>query len=188
MNNKIVIGLAGQIASGKDTIADYIANKYGGVSVSFSKPLRDILNRAYLPIDRLNLSWLAQTFINRFGGDVISNIIGHEIEASDKTIFILPNIRREDDAAYFKNWPGYVLVGINTETKTCYDRLIQRSQNIDDQTKTWEQFQKDLQLSTEVSIDGLIKKAPIKIDNNGTFEDLYKQIDKIMEGLLKKPN
>jgi len=186
MNDKIVIGLAGQISSGKDTIADYIAKKYGGVSVSFSKPLRDILNRAYLPIDRVNMSWLAQTFIDRFGGDVISNIIGKEIEASENKIFILPNIRRDDDAAYFKDWPGYILVGINTDTKTCYDRLIQRSQNVDDQGKTWEQFQKDLQLSTEVAIDGLIKKAPIKIDNNGTFEDLYKQIDEIMEKLLNK--
>lgn len=186
MNDKIVIGLAGQIASGKDTIADYIAKKYGGVSVSFSQPLRDILNRACLPIDRVNMSWLAQTFIDRFGGGVISNIIGKEIEKSDKKIFILPNIRREDDASYFKDWPGYVLVGINTDTRICYDRLIKRSQNVDDQTKTWEQFQKDLQLSTELSIDGLIKKAPIKIDNNGSLEDLYKQVDKIIAELLDK--
>jgi dephospho-CoA kinase len=85
--------------------------------------------------------------------------------------------------AYFKNWPGYVLVGINTDIKTCYDRLVKRSQNVDDQTKTWEQFQKDLQLSTEIAIDDLIKKAPIKINNNGTFEDLYKQIDELIKEL-----
>lgn len=181
--SKIVIGLAGQIASGKDTVAEYIAEKYGGVSVSFSKPLRDILNRAFLPTDRANLSWLAQTFIDRFGGNVISNIIGKEVDASDKKIFILPNIRREDDAAYFKDWPGYIMIGINTDIKTCYDRLIKRSQNVDDQTKTWEQFQKDLQLSTEVAIDGLIKKSTIQIDNNGSFEDLYKQIDEIIKKL-----
>lgn len=186
MNDKIVIGLAGQISSGKDTIADYIAKKYGGVSMSFSKPLRDILGRAYLPISRANMVWLAQTFIDHFGGDVISNIIGKEIEESNKKIFILPNIRREDDMSYFKEWSGYVLVGINTDTKTCYDRLIKRSQNVDDQTKTWEEFQKDLQLSTEVSIDGLIKKAQIKVDNNGSFEELYKQIDEMMEKLLNK--
>lgn len=183
MDKKIVIGLAGQISSGKDTIANYVAEKYGGVSMSFSQPLRDILNRAYLPINRANMSWLAQTLIDHFGGDVISNIVGKEIEASDKKIFVLPNIRREDDMAYFKNWPGYVLVGINTDTKTCYDRLVKRSQNVDDQTKTWEQFQKDLQLSTEIAIDALVKKAPIKIDNNGSFEDLYKQIDELVKKL-----
>lgn len=185
MNDKIVIGLAGQISSGKDTIANYISEKYGGISMSFSQPLRDILNRAYLPINRANMSWLAQTFIDHFGGDVISNIVGKEVEASDKKIFILPNIRREDDMAYFKDWPGYVLIGINTDLRTCYDRLIKRSQNVDDQTKTWEQFQKDLQLSTEVSIDGLIKKSKIKIDNNGTFEELYKQIDNLVDKLTK---
>jgi len=181
MNNKIVIGLAGQIASGKDTIADYIVNKYGGVSVSFSQPLRDILNRAYLPINRLNMSWLCQTLVDHFGVDTMSNIIGKEIEASDKEIFIMPNIRREGDVAYFKDWPGYILVGVETDPKVSYERLIKRGQNVDDKTKTWEEFQKDLQLSTEVAIDDLIKKSSIKINNNSSLEDLYKQIDEIIE-------
>lgn len=181
MNNKIVLGLAGQIASGKDTVANYIVEKHGGVSLSFSRPLRDILNIACLPINRINMSWLAQTLIDRFGGDTISNIIGKEIESSDKQIFILPNIRREDDAAYFKDWPGYILVGIETDDRVCYERLIKRGQNEDDKVKTWEEYQKDRQLSTEVEIEGLIKKASIKINNNGTLEELYTQVDKIIE-------
>ena len=78
------------------------------------------------------------------------------------------------------------MVGINTDLKNCYERLIKRGQNEDDKNKTWEQFQKDLQLSTEVSIAGLIKKSTIKLDNNGSLEDLYKQIDKMMSDLLAK--
>jgi dephospho-CoA kinase len=188
MNDKIVLGLSGKIASGKDTIADYIVEKYGGVSVSFSKPLRDILNIAYLPINRSNLSWLAQALVDKFGGDVISNIVGKEIEKSDKKIFVLPNIRRSDDVSYFRNWDGYFSVGINTDPKICYERLIKRGQNIDDNTKTWEEFQKDLLLSTEVEIDKLAESATFRIDNNGTLEDLYKQIDQIIEEVKNKPN
>lgn len=181
--NKIVIALAGQIASGKDTIGEYIVKKYDGVSLSFSQPLRDILNRAFLPINRANMSWLGQTLVDRFGSDILSKIISKEIETSDKKIFILPNIRREGDVVCFKDLPGYVLVGVNTDSRVCYDRLVKRSQNVDDQTKTWEQFQKDLQLSTETSISELMKKASIQIDNNGTLEDLYKQVDEIIAKL-----
>lgn len=181
--SKIILALAGQISSGKDTIADYVVEKYGGVSLSFSQPLRDILNRARLPIDRVNMSWLAQTLVDRFGNDTLSKIVGKDIEASDKKIFVLPNIRREGDVSYFKNWPGYILIGVKTDPKVCYERLTKRSQNVDDQTKTWEQFQKDLQLSTEVAIEDLIKKSSIQIDNNNTKEDLYKQIDEIIKKL-----
>lgn len=188
MNNdyKIIIGLAGQIASGKDTVANYIVEKYGGVSLSFSDPLRDILKIAYLPIVRENFAWLAQSLINKFGGDVISKIIGKKIEDSDKQIFVLPNIRREDDASYFKDWPGYILVGIETDDKLCYERLIKRGQKEDDKTKTWEEFLKDRQLSTEVEIESLIKKSSIILNNNGSLEDLYKQIDELMQKIKRQ--
>jgi dephospho-CoA kinase len=182
---KIIIGLAGQIASGKDTVAEYVKQKYGGVTISFSQPLRDILNRLYLPIDRTHMSGLAQCIIDKFGNDTLSKTIATEIEKSNKKVFILPNIRREGDYEAFKNNPGFILVGINTDTKKCYERLIKRGQNEDDKTKTWEQFQKDLTLSTEVSIAGLIEKSKIKLDNNGSLEDLYKQVDRLIEENLK---
>jgi dephospho-CoA kinase len=188
MNNKIIIGLAGQIASGKDTVADYLAKKYNSVTVSFSAPLREILNRLYLPIDREHLSGMAQCLIDKFGTNVLSRAIAKEIEASDKQMFVLPNIRREADYFCMKDDPGFVLVGINTDFKKCYERLIKRGQNEDDKTKTWEQFQKDLTLSTEINIAGLIEKSLIKLDNNGSLEDLYKQIDKMIENLQKNNN
>lgn len=185
MENKIVIALAGQIASGKDTIAEYIAKNYDGLPVSYSRPLRDVLDRVFQPTDRANLSWLGQTLVDRFGSDAISRIIGKEIEKSDKNIFILSNVRREGDISYFQNWPKFILIGVKTDPKICYERLIKRGQNPDDKTKTWEEFQKDLQLSTEITIEALIKKSSVQIDNNGTLEELYTQVDKIITELQK---
>lgn len=188
MKKKIVIGLAGTIASGKDTVADYVAQKYGGESVSFSQPLRDILKRIFLPINRINLSKLSQSLIDTFGGDVLSKTITEEIKVSSKEIFILPNIRRESDYFHLENEEtlDFILVGLNTNTRTCYDRLVQRNQNVDDQTKTWEQFQEDLKLSTEVEIANLIKKADYQLDNNSTKEELYNQVDKLIAELQSK--
>jgi len=186
MRNKIIIGIAGQIASGKNVIADYVAKKYGGVTISFSQPLRDILERLCMPIDREHLSGLTQCLIDKFGDDFLSKIVAKEIEKSDKQIFILPNIRRETDCVHLKDNPGFILVGVEADPRKCYDRLIERGQNEDDKGKTWEQFQKDLQLSTEVSIAGLIKKSSIILENNGSLEELYKQVDQMMEEQLNK--
>jgi len=188
MENKIVIGLAGSIASGKDTVADYVTRKFNGQSVSFSQPLRDILNRVFLPINRINMSKLAQALVDNFGGDVLSNTITEEIKINPKQIFVLPNIRRESDYVCMVNEPSFdfYLVGINTDIKTCYDRLIKREQNVDDKGKTWEDFQKDLQLSTEVGIADLVKKSMYQLDNNSSHEDLYSQIDKLIAELQAK--
>ena len=188
MKKKIVIGLAGSIASGKDTVADYVVKKFDGQSVSFSQPLRDILNRVFLPINRINLSKLAQTLVDNYGGDVLSHTIAEEIKINPKQIFVLPNIRRESDYVCMVNEPSFdfYLIGINTDIKTCYERLIKREQNVDDKGKTWEDFQKDLQLSTEVGIAALVKKSLYQLDNNGSHEDLYSQIDKLISDLQVK--
>ncbi len=187
MTRKIVIGLAGMIASGKDTIADYVVKKHDGQSVSFSQPLRDILNRVFLPINRINLSKLAQILIDNFGGDILSHTITEEIKASPKQIFVLPNIRRDSDYVCMINEPDFdfYLVGLNTDSKICFERLIKRGQNVDDKSKTWNDFQKDLLLSTEVEIANLVKKSSYQLDNNGNLETLYLQVDKLVNNLQK---
>ncbi len=182
---KIIVGLVGIIASGKDTVADYLVDKYQAEKISFSDPLRDVLNRLYLPIDRAHMSGLSQILIDKFGGDLLSRVIAREIEKSDKVIFVLPNIRRESDYSALEKFPGFVLVGIKTDQKICYERLIKRNQNSDDQTKTREQFQKDLGLSTEVLIPHLVDKSSFKLENNGSLDDLYKQADRLIDSLSK---
>jgi dephospho-CoA kinase len=57
---------------------------------------------------------------------------------------------------------------------------------VDDIGKTWEDFQKDLKLSTEVEIAALVKKADYQLDNNGTKEDLFKQVDSLITKLQEK--
>jgi hypothetical protein len=43
---KIKIALAGKMSTGKDTAVDYIINKYSGTKISFAQPIYDILTYA----------------------------------------------------------------------------------------------------------------------------------------------
>jgi dephospho-CoA kinase len=179
---KIVFGLSGIIASGKDTVADYLVEKYGAEKLSFSAPLRDILNKLFLPVNRAHMSDLAELLMRRFGQDLLSKVISKSVELSDKKMFVLPNIRREADYSALLKF-NFVLVGVKTDKEKCYNRLIQRNQNEDDKIKTWQEFQSDLQRSTEVDIPHLVSKAAFQLDNNGSFDDLYRQVDNIMQQL-----
>jgi dephospho-CoA kinase len=183
MSNKIIIGLVGEIASGKDTVADYLAENHNSKTVSFSQSLRDIVDRLFIPQTRENLANLGIKLREQFGQDILSKTVAKEIETGDKSIACLPNVRLESDIDHLKDMDGFVLVGIETEQKTRYERLTKRGQNADDNTKTWEEFIKDSELPTETQIRDLIKKCSHKLDNNGTVEELYKQIEELLAKL-----
>lgn len=180
---KIIIGLVGEIASGKDTVADYLVKKYRAQKVSFSQPLRDTLERLHLPQTRENLMKLGVALRQTYGQDLLSKVIVSEVEQARAKIIILPNVRLESDLVYLKDQPGFILIGINTDPKIRYQRLTQRNQNLDDQTKTWKQFQADQKLSTEIHIKKIAKKAKYQIDNNGNLPQLYQQLETLIKQL-----
>lgn len=184
--NKIIIGLVGEIAAGKDTIAEYLAAKHNARTVSFSQPLRDILNRLYLPQTRENLANCGIALRNVFGQDLLSKVIAEEIKHSEAEIVILPNVRLESDLVYLANEPGFVLVAVNADQKIRFERLKNRRQNADDGNKTWEQFLSDSQLPTEIHIRELAELAKHQIDNNGTEKQLFEQTEKIIKQLRKE--
>ncbi len=183
MAKKIILGLVGEIASGKDTVADYLAKKHGAQTISFSQPLRDILNILYQPVSRINLSDLGKNLRQQFGQDLLSQVVAKQVAESKARVIVLPNVRLESDIAYLKKIPGFVLVAISAEDKIRYERTIPREQYVGDSKKTFAQFKKDATLYTERGIRALMKKCRYKLGNNGKKSDLHKQIEKILKNL-----
>ena len=184
--NKIIIGLVGEISAGKDTMADYLAKHHSAETVSFSQPLRDILDRLYLPQTRKNLANCGIALRGAFGQDLLSKTIAEEVRHSKAEIVVLPNVRLESDLIYLAQEPGFVLVAINVEQKIRFTRLQNRQQNADDAGKTWEQFLQDSQLPTEIHIRELAQRATYQIDNNGEKEELFKQAEQLIKQLRKE--
>jgi dephospho-CoA kinase len=180
-STKIILGLVGEIASGKDTVADYLKKKYGGTTISFSQPLREILDILYLPYTRENMSTLGNTLRKDFGQDLLSRVIADKVKSSKIKIISLPNVRLESDIVYLKKEPGFVLVRVDCDTKTRFDRLKARRQNADDKSKTWKQFLADAKLYTEKHIRELGAQAKYSLDNNGDKKNLYRQIDELIK-------
>ncbi len=180
---KIILGLAGEIAAGKDTIADYLIKKHHGEKISFSQPIRDIMKRMQIPVNRVNFSRLGNDLRRAFGKDILSKVIAQDILKSRAKIITLPNIRLEEDIIHLKKIPGFYLVAVEADAPTRFERLRQRGQNDDDKSKTWPEFQRDAKLYTERHIKGLIGKAKYRLDNNGTFKELYKQVEELIKKL-----
>lgn len=177
---KIILGIVGEIAAGKTTISDYLKKKYKARSFRFSDMLRDVLNRLYLKETRENMQKLSTVLRQNFGEDIMSKVILHDVQNSKSKFIITEGIRRPSDAVWLKELSNFHIITVKTDMRLCYERLIRRAENLDDKNKTWLEFQKESKKETEQKIREIAKQADFIVDNNGSFEQLYKQIDEIM--------
>ncbi len=173
------------MASGKGTITDFVLKNYNGRNFRFSTILRDILNRLYLEETRENLQKLSTLLRDNFGQDILSSAIAKEAKNSEDKILIIDGVRRLSDIKFLKDFSGFKLIYIEADVEKRFQRISTRGENPDDNTKTFERFKKELEQESEIQIRGLRDFADYIIDNNGSFEELYAQIDKIIIELCK---
>lgn len=182
---KIIFGLAGEMASGKGTIARYLVKKYKGNSHRFSTMLRDLARRMYLEESRDNLQKISKIFRQDFGEDILSKVIYHDVKNDQHKIVAVDGVRRASDMKYLQTFPNFKLIYVETNLEKRFARTKARYENSDDEGKTFEEFKKDQKKEAELQIKGLKTKADFVIDNNEGFKKLYSQIDKIITKIKK---
>ena len=178
---KIILGLVGEIASGKSAIADFLVKEFNSETASFSDPLRQTLNILGLPQSRENMVWLGVDLRQRFGQDILAKAVFEKIKKSQSDIICLPNIRLEGDVEFLSKLPSFYLINVVADPEIRYNRLITRGENSDDRTKTWDQFLADAELPTEISIREIAKQAQFTIENNACESNLFKRMLAIFE-------
>ncbi len=181
--NKIIIGLVGQIACGKGTVAKYLEKNHEASTFRFSTILRNILGRLHKEVSRKNLQKLSTSLRQTFGEDTLAKVIAKDVKNSDKKIIVVDGIRRMEDIKYLKEIPGFKLTRVVVESKIRYERLTKRSENSDDQEKTFEDFLEDEKRETELEIPVVMRKAELEIDNNSSPEDLINNIKELLKTL-----
>jgi len=182
---KIILGLTGKIGSGKDTVAKYLMEKFGGQSFSYSDALAEVLNIYNLPVTRENLQKLSTVLRQNFSEDILANAMEKKVSQAAGPVVAITNVRREADIADIKKLPNFYLIYVETDQKIRYQRYLKRNQSEGDREMTFEEFQKRDSAESEAQIEGLKNKADFVLNNNGTVADFYKQIDSVFEKLKK---
>jgi len=178
---KIIIGITGQIGTGKGTAAKYIEDNYNAANLRFSTMLRDVLDRLYLEQSRENMQQMSTMLRQTYGEDTLANVMTHDAMESEKEIVIIEGIRRMADIEPLKDKPEFHLLHIFADVETTYERVVARGENTGDEKKSLEEFKADHEQESELEIKDVAERAQFEIDNNGSFEDLHHQID----GLIK---
>lgn len=184
-SNKIIIGIVGEMGSGKSTVSKIIQDEYGASKYKFSDILREILELLHLPLSRLNLIDLFLILAERFGEDVLARPILKAIEKDSHDFIVIEGIRRPADISLLKPLPNFHLLGIMSDEQSRFQRIIHRTENSDDTTKTFSEFQKDQERKTETLITSMINNSSHQIINNGTIEELRIKVKNLIEKEIK---
>lgn len=185
---KKILGFVGHIGSGKGAACDYIVEKHDAGYYRFSTMLRDVLSRMYIPIGRENLVLISEILRENFGEDTLARVMKHDVENDPHELVCVDGIRRLADIAELRKLPGFVLIYVDAAPEIRYKRIIGRSENAGDTTKTFEEFSIDEQRSTEKSIDEVAAQADIIVPNNGTFEEFQAELETLLHGQTQAQN
>ncbi len=181
-NNTQFIALVGPIASGKGVIADYLVNKGFGY-VKLSDILREELVQSGKQVTRESLQNYGNFLRQKYGGNIlaekaIKKFIGREIPV------VIDGVRNPSEVSYLKRVVCATVIGVDADDNIRLERYLKRSVARGEDGLTEEDFYKanDRDLGIGESFSGqqvakCLLMADINLENNGSQEDLIKQLE-----------
>lgn len=177
----LLLGIIGERSSGKNTVSEYLAKKYGAFTISYSRILDEILGVLDQPISRRNEMDLGMALRGAFGPDVIARALRKRVLQASNDVIAIQSIRFPHEVKNAQDLGGHI-VYLEAPLELRYDRAHKRREKADD-NQTLEEFKEMTKEPTEIGIAALAKDAEFTIINNGTLEYLYGQVDEMMKQL-----
>ncbi len=181
---QVIIGLVGHPSCGKDTVANYLTEKYNFTHVSTGDLVRKYISEQNLgePTRQLMSTVSAQVRKDN-GGDFFINQ-GLNDPSPRLTI---SGMRAVAEVEAVKK-AGGLLLAITAPLEVRYQRALARGRVGED--ITFEQFKiadaKDSQSNdpNAQNVNAVVARADATLTNTGTLEELHTQVDKIVLQLL----
>lgn len=168
---KLVIGIAGEICSGKDTLAHFVAStlKNNGRNVSVmrtSDVLREIFMIIGLSPKRTDFHNMTEILRHYYGEDILARAMKKRLDTEGTEVILWVGLRSQYDMEVLASFSNSKLVFVDAKAEERFQRINDRGENIDDSTKTWEQFLEDCNRSTEQTIQSFRNHAELIINNS----------------------
>lgn len=175
---RIIIGLVGETGSGKDTVANYLQEKYGVRLMRFADPIKEVLGILFEKFSKEDQQWLYLKLKERFGGAVLCNALRKKVENAEG-IIVINGMRMPEDYDFIKSFENSYILYITGDQKLRWQRVFNRGEKTDDHVD-FEKFQEIEKAETEVHIPEIGAKADFTIKNDRGLEHLLKETDEMM--------
>ncbi|GIU69328.1 MAG: hypothetical protein KatS3mg002_0564 [Candidatus Woesearchaeota archaeon] len=129
IGKKLVIGITGTIASGKDVVASILKEK-GFQVISLGEIIRDELSSKGIPITRKSQQDLGNQLRKEFGGQILAEKALKKFQ-SYSTPLVINGIRNVDEIKYLRENADFHLIGIDAPLEIRWERLKKRNRDSD---------------------------------------------------------
>jgi len=183
---KIYIGVVGQIAAGKEVLAEYLIKNYGFTTFSLSTVIhKELDKRGVKDFTRKTLQDVGDELRRDFGQDVLAKRTIEILKEESRPV-VITGIRNPAEIVFFKKIKGFVLVSVNSKRKIRFKRVLSRAKPWD--PKTWKEFYKidrrDYgvgQDKTGQQVGACLIMSDYVLSNNKDVGSFYKQIEKMLK-------
>lgn len=182
----MILGITGTDGAGKGAVVDYVVNEKGFTHYSASGIIMDELARRGMEGTRPNLRLVGNELRATHGPDyLIRRSLERAREAGDTNV-VIESLRTPAEAATLRA-AGGVLVAVDADQHIRYER-VQARRSSKDQV-SFEQFQAHEQMELNDPDPSGMKKqqviavADYVIMNNGTFEELRQEVERVFAKL-----
>jgi cytidylate kinase len=181
-----LLGIAGSNGSGKDTLGEILADKYGYLFVSVTDILRDALKVQDLPLSRKNMRELSADWRRQYGLGVLVDraLTIYEQDGQEYKGLALASIRNPGEADRIHELGGRV-VWLDAPAKIRYERIqanrtMRGAERSVDDEKTFEQFLDDEKAEMHssgdqatLSLSAVKEKSDIFIENDSNEVETF---------------
>jgi len=186
VNNKLIIGVTGTHASGKDTVAGYICKKFNTTDYSTSAEIGYELDSRGMDQSRPNKFTVANELREALGtGELAKRALGRVRE----DIAVVSAIRNIGEIEYLKENSKFYLIAVDAPIDMRYDRAVKRERIGDG--KTLAEFKAGEEQEIDAGITGqqlvpCMRLADYFIVNDGTIETLGERIEEILNAIIAR--
>lgn len=179
-----IVGITGTNGAGKGTIVEYLVKAYGFAHFSVRSYLTAVINERKIPLNRDSMVSVANELRAAHSPSFIVEELYREAEKVEKDC-VIESIRTAGEIEALKKKGPFFLIAVDAAPELRYKRIISRGSSTDAVSyETFlanEQREMSSQDPNKQNLSACIKLANFKIENNGSFEALYKEIDAVLK-------
>ncbi len=185
----LIIGVVGQIASGKGILVNYLTRHFGFASFSLSLIVHDELRkRGIRKFSRQTLQDMGDELRKKEGNDVLAKRVIERLNREEK--IVIEGIRNPAEIEFLKKNPNFILIGVKANRAIRFKRLLARGKQWD--PKNWKDFVKvdrrDLGIGQGKSgqqVEKCFAYCDYVLTNNKDLAGFQKKIKELMKHVFK---
>lgn len=179
-----VIGTVGMPGSGKSVTSQILKEKLNSFYAVMGDVIREEVRKQGLELTSTNLRKTMLTIRKREGNDIVAKRCIEKLKENEVKYEwgIIEGLRGLEELVTFRKHLNFLLIAIHASPSTRFNRLKQRGRS--DDPKNREMFDKRDLTELNVGIGSVIALADRILVNEGSKEDLFPQIDQLLESVL----